>query len=246
MTDSQPQPAVSNLRVMHALLAKDWRFFRAPIVALLLLCAGCYLTALTQTRVSRSEIYYSPLIDQATEGLMTGAQLSLMLCALLAAAFGGVAIAGERAARSADFLAALPITRRQIVLSKCITSASALGAFTALHTAVLLFALHFSGQPAERGGAWKLAVSSAIWLGFTVSFFGAAWLLSTFTRSGPISACVSIAITIAVFVLALVYLQGHDRADYMQLVRHLVLPPLAIGLASLISGTLYYLRRVEP
>jgi hypothetical protein len=71
-------------------------------------------------------------------------------------------------------------------------------------------------------------------------------LLSTFARSGPISACVSIAITIAALVLARSAEPEGAPADTWHWAFRLGLLPSAIGLASLFAGTLYYLRRVAP
>jgi ABC-type transport system involved in multi-copper enzyme maturation permease subunit len=238
MTDSQPPFAVSNLQIMRALLAKDWRFFRVPLIALILVGVGCYLIALTAMSETRSKA-------EVVDSLADWAVVACNLTALLAAAFGGVSIAGERSDRTSDFIALLPVARKQIILSKWTVSVLMLGGCALIH---LMLARSFGTAlyEAQRRSRAPWTIVTVVWIAFTTSFFGIAWLLSTFTRSGPISACVSIAITVAGLVLAVVYLQGHDRADYLEVLRHVVLPPLAIGLASLIAGTSYYLRRVEP
>jgi ABC-type transport system involved in multi-copper enzyme maturation permease subunit len=63
----------------------------------------------------------SSVVRTVTESPFAG------VVALIAAAFGGLAIAGERADRTGDFLAMLPVSRLQIPLSKWLISLATLG-----------------------------------------------------------------------------------------------------------------------
>jgi ABC-type transport system involved in multi-copper enzyme maturation permease subunit len=234
-------PVVSNLNVMRVLFVKDWRLFRAPMVALIVVGAVCYLIAL-------ASIFYPQADHDTLDSLFTAALVSFELTGFLAAAFGGVAIAGERADRTADFLGLLPVRRMQIVLSKLTVSILMIGACAAFHLLILgLTLLAWSNYyPTNRGPhdvQWVTALP--MWFGFTTSLFGIAWLLGTFLRSGPISACVSIATTIAWFaVVALRLDAGHYRDEVVPITLSSI--SLAVGLSTLVGGTIYYLRRIAP
>jgi ABC-type transport system involved in multi-copper enzyme maturation permease subunit len=240
MSASKP-PVVSNLYVMLALLAKDWRLFRAPMVALIVVGAACYLIALANTLYPQTD-------HDALESLFTAAVVSIELTGLLAAAYGGVAIAGERADRTADFLGLLPVSRMQIILSKWMVSLLMIGLCAAFHLLVLGLCLLarsniHPGNVGPRQVQWATALP--LWIGFTTSLFGIAWLLSTFLRSGPISACVSIATTIALFAMVALRLDaGHYSEQQVPLVLGSL--SLAAGLLSMFGGAIYYLRRIAP
>jgi len=84
------------------------------------------------------------------------------------------------------------------------------------------------------------AAAVALWSGGTICLFGVAWLFSTFTKSAPISASVSIAATIVIAVLT-----GSGRYQGEPFLI-LALVMAVIGLSSLVAGTIYYLRRISP
>jgi ABC-type transport system involved in multi-copper enzyme maturation permease subunit len=236
---------------MRALLAKDWRFFRAPMIALLVVGPACFLIALTAVFSSHPA---EGVIDTALQCLFIAAIVACALTSLLASAFGGIAIAAERTDRTADFMALLPVTRMQILLSKWIISISMLlasaGTYLAIAGASLLIVLcRHSRDPASMNEMHRdmgdLLTSIACWIGFTAAFFGIGWLLSTFTRSGPISACISIAMTIAV---AAVFGLAMDNSRYRDQDLSLAFASLllAIGLLAASGGAIYYRKRIAP
>jgi hypothetical protein len=234
MSESSALPTASSLQIMRVLLAKDWRLFRAPMIALTVIGLWRYLIWLTP-------MFGMGLRDHLFNSLLDWQIGACDPTALFAAVFGGIAIAGERSNGAADFLAVLPITRGQIIFSKWMVSAVMVGACMFLHF-LLAYSFQSSSNIGQLGpGFW--ARSAVVWIGFTTSFFGIAWLLSTFTRSGPISTCVSIGLTIAIFFQEEI---SDVPPDVWARCCRLALPPLSIGLASLIVGTLYYLRRVAP
>ena len=254
MSESNPLAASSNLRIMRALLAKDWRLNRTTMVGLIAAGAGCYLICMAIIPGNHSSDNEA---DKVAGAVLAGAAGALALTALLASAFGGIAIAGERTDRTSDFIGLLPVTRTQIILSKWIVSTLMLGTCAAFHVLVALTAALIPASPerhalllgltpteyeALRKAAEGAACWAAVWTSCAISFFGVAWLPSTFTRSGPISACISIAITSASVGVAL-SLEGHTQRE---LLLCLFMFPAAVGLASLAVGTLYYLRRVAP
>jgi ABC-type transport system involved in multi-copper enzyme maturation permease subunit len=241
MMPASKSSVVSNLEVMRVLFAKDWRLFRAPMIALIVVGLGCYLIALFN-------VLYPQTQQPARESWLTAAAISFELTGLLASAFGGVAIAGERADRTANFVAMLPVTRFQIILSKWLVSISMISAFAVLHLLVIgicTLARSYTYPGDGRLGDLQWAIALEVWIGFTASLFGIAWLLGTFLRSGPISACISIAVTIASFLVPAMLLDGgiHGGKD-----PSLVVAPLTIfiGVLCTIGGACYYTRRVAP
>jgi ABC-type transport system involved in multi-copper enzyme maturation permease subunit len=237
----------SNPQIMRALLAKDRRLFRLPMTGLLVASAGSYLVAfIVIPIVGRTEWSIEPV-------LLAAPILAIEMTALLASTFGGLAIAGERSDQTADFLGLLPVTRKQIVLSKWIVSIFTLGFCGLFHTAVALFLTGFIAPHnalhdlRHNPAGWaSVAAFGVLWIGCTTSFFGVAWLLSTFTKSGPISACTSIAVTLGSAGLTGFCIERPDRIEEWKVLLTLGCFMLAIGLSSLIAGTVHYLRRIEP
>ena len=237
MNEFKPKMAGSNLHIMCALLAKDWRLFRLPTFALVTIVVGCYSPAAASERF----LGYHSLAFGATV-------LAATLSGVLASAFGGLAIAGERADRTMDFLGVLPITRGQIIFSKWTISFLVLGLCALLQYFIATVLMRVVVSPLD-GTGWSSGPLPQVipeWVAFSASFFGIAWLLGTFLRTPAISACASIAATLAWFAIIETrqhanHMEHHPRASLI-----LTSVSLAIGLTSLIGGTLYYLRRVEP
>jgi hypothetical protein len=85
----------------------------------------------------------------------------------------------------------------------------------------------------------------AMWLGSAVCLFGVAWLFGTFLNTAPISACISIAIFVTAMLLAGLCMEKRELKDWqVQLIAGSV--GFAIGLPSLIGGSIYYLKRIAP
>ena len=233
MQDSKVPSAASNLQIMRALLAKDWRYFRLPMLALLIAGAGCY------AMVSASMLFMQPS-ETTPQAISSGAGVAIALTAMIASAFGGIAIAGERADRTGDFMALLPVTRFQMLLSKCVMSVLLLGASVIFHAFIAFYVL---------GPYWKATPEWSHGLtlcsGLTISFFGIAWLFSSFTKSGPISACIAIAITLGSTVLVSLSFDGHNHTEFIVTMTTTAVTT-AIGMTSLACGTVYYLRRIAP
>ena len=254
MNDPESLGQTPYLQTMRALLAKDWRLFRLPLSALVAVGLGCYpITVAAVLGGSEANAAYY---------LFNAAMLACEVTAVLASVFGGAALTGERADHTADFLNTLPVTRSQIIVSKWMVCMIMVGASLGLHSlvALIFWRLETSGSRATLalpiwvqrayGPAWSLAAywesASAFAAACIISLFGVAWGLSAFTKSGPICACASIAVTIATVVLAKNGLGDPRLVGAWEAAYRLALPPAAIGLSSLVAGTLYYLRRVAP
>lgn len=226
----------ADFEIMRALIAKDWRLLRVPVIGLLIASAGAYLLAYL---LLRGHVLRGNPRTVLTSATIAGAFFAGALTSLLASIFGGVVIAGERSERSCDFLSLLPVTRKQIVLGKLIVSAGILCACAAIHGSIdLLF------DTTTQCYGWKgVRFDAAIWFGWTISFFGVAWLFSTLTPSGPISASASIAVTVvcAALVADETYQPGRREWE-LQIAAAL----FSVGIVSMVAGVLYYLRRIAP
>jgi ABC-type transport system involved in multi-copper enzyme maturation permease subunit len=222
-----------NIHIIRALLAKDWRFFRLPMLALLITGAGCYAL------VSASMLFMQPG-ESSPQAISSGAGIAIALTAMIASAFGGMAIAGERADRTSDFMALLPVTRFQMLLSKWLVSLMLLGGSAMFHAFIAFYVLHLDQQTIT---IWSHGLTLSV--GLTFSFFGIAWLFSSFTKSGPISACIAIAITLGSTVLVSLSFEGHNHSEFI-VTMTTAATTAAIGMISLACGTVYYLRRIAP
>jgi ABC-type transport system involved in multi-copper enzyme maturation permease subunit len=228
---------------MRALIVKDLRFFRVPMIGLLIVVVSCYVLAMLANidfAHNGDGISLRILIPYDTPAVAAG------LTALMASAFGGLALAGERKDRSAEFVALLPIRRWQIMLSKWVVGGCILFGCASV--------FGFLGRLIELSNQWVVDADSilaqlGLWFGFTLCFFGIAWFFGSFSNSAVISTCVAIAATIALSVLVESISHhgetfGLNRA--LALERALTVVTMCAGLLSLCAGTVNYLLRVDP
>jgi hypothetical protein len=225
--------------IVRALLLGEGRFLPLPITGLIAAFVGAHLLVGRDAWSYAHEIghVWTPLLitlDDASD-------FAILLTILLASAFGAISIAGERKERTADFLALLPVTRKQIVTSKFIVTAVVMVGFLAFYGSILL--LLWGVRLDEMS---QIPASAALVAALATSFFGVAWLLSTFTTSPAISAWVSIAVTLFVYVYMGAEWRWTDRAALSEFNHVVTATLLAIGLSSVIGGTIYYLRRIAP
>ncbi len=169
---------------------------------------------------------------------LTAVGLSVLLTAFIA----GNAIAGERADRSAEFAAYLPISRTSAVTSK------ALLAFGVCLFICLINILTFHATVPVDGN-WpgpdtREVISVA---GLTaLCMFGVAWLFSALLTS-PAMAAIPGLLAPLLLVLGLSFIEMAPGPEWVSdsIWWYLVLCSV-LGLACFAAGTLYYLRRVEP
>src|SRR5207253_1733249 len=98
------------------------RLNRVAVVGSVFLLAAPYGIGIISFIANRTDYYVPPASPWQEVRLIavTCGGFGLMVTVFLAAIFGGIAFAQERRDRSADFLAMLPTSRRQIVISKFI------------------------------------------------------------------------------------------------------------------------------
>ena len=170
---------------MKALLWKDYRQNRSFLVAagafLLLPYAVVVLIGVVEmlTDAHTSEVIWAQYF--------VGASItSLFISAMLSAFVAGNAVAGERADRSAEFAAILPISRRSSIISKALLAATACF-FMWLANGFVLYLTTFA-EGVERTPVTDNFVPALA--ATTVFTFGVSWLVSTLV-SRPATATVS-------------------------------------------------------
>jgi ABC-type transport system involved in multi-copper enzyme maturation permease subunit len=151
---------------------------------------------------------------------------SVLTVALLA----GNAFAGERADRSAEFIAYLPLQRRRTLISKLLLHLIVLVALLAVNLPML-------GQPF---GLDELGVG----IGIALLLYGVNWLVSSI-QSSPALATVSGFLTLMLFALVAAMYEDLTRtpgsSDWLQM---MITLPVAIVCFSV--GIWYYLRGSKP
>jgi ABC-type transport system involved in multi-copper enzyme maturation permease subunit len=195
-------------------------------------------------------------VGPVTEGGLSRLQMNLLLSAIWSlvlsqvtlALLGGNAIACERADRSAEFLAYLPVARTRILAAKIVLALVTVALIWIPNLLILRWT--FGGLP-EQGDevyatGWIVLGTVAI---TGLAFYCIAWLLSSVLESPTFSICGGLVTPyLVMMVLALLgwwfgYIEEPIGLWYWGTYRGtcLVLAPACFA-----AGTWYYLRRVEP
>jgi ABC-type transport system involved in multi-copper enzyme maturation permease subunit len=224
---------------MRTLLWKDYRQNRKVLAVVGILVAMPYLFACVFMRSGSRENWAS-----AFSGASTWA---LVLATAMTAFVAGNAIAGERADRSAEFAAYLPIGRRRALASKAILASGVCAAMVLFNLAVLCTAVRWlKHEYGPRDAVFVMAVCA----GATgVLFFGVAWLFSALSNSPPLAAVTGIGSGIILAAaLSAIEIARNPGGSLVHKSVFDWYPPLCllIGLATFVAGTVYYLRRREP
>jgi ABC-type transport system involved in multi-copper enzyme maturation permease subunit len=233
-----------DFRVNHLVLAVGAGVLLAPHLLWLLIVLGIYWGY-----IAHDGMTWPAAIDIWSRDLMVVALWSLMLSGLTAALLGGNAVAGERADRSAEFLASLPVSRRQIIVSKAVLALSAVALIWAVN--LLVIATQTSSTfPSQVGKPLSDILDGvAICACVTCSAFGVAWFFSVWLTSPALAACAGLLAPFILFMIfALLAEFGGGRTGYGDNFAVLAysLVCALVGIAGFVAGTVSYLRRVEP
>ncbi len=222
------------LTMFRALLAKDLRVN----ATVLLVSLGAWLAPYA-VLTSHRMIYDLPA-GLAREGwsstLQAAAALSLAASVVAGLLLGANAFAAERSDRSAEFLALLPVSRRQIVASKLLVALAPLAIIWGTGLP-LIYGLDRL-TPVEVG---------PVIFACLLLVFGVSWLGSSFLGS-PMNA---LGLTLGVVMVLLLII---GQADYVYRdaigTRQFTIAIFglfaALGVAGFVAGTWIALRRIEP
>jgi hypothetical protein len=234
------------MTTLLTLMKKDWRVFRGPVIACVILGVVPYLVVFAAAFVP--DHYHTSWRQQFTETISGAAVCSLIVTGVFAGIFASAAFAAERNDRSADFLLLLPPRRIDILLSKLAVAVPWLILCFAVHCIICVagvFAMSSESRYFSKiqfnnplDGQQNIAYG-------VVGLFGMAWMFSTFLRSTAISMCIPLVTVIATaaFVgLASSLLEWSQQRT----LDTWCLFSLVIGFVCFAAGTAHYLRRVEP
>jgi ABC-type transport system involved in multi-copper enzyme maturation permease subunit len=211
---------------MMALIRKDLRVNLVPIVGSAVVLALVYSLSFFENDGSNNTYFVMGVFG-------------IIIIVIMAAAYGGIAFAQERRDRSADFLALLPVTRSRIVASKLVAAFLPMAAMWALNTAFLVAAYLGGRRTAFTSDVpGMLCTYGAIFM----LHFGVAWMLSTFLTSPAIATAIALAVT-AFLGLSFEHfsMQLRSMGAFYWAIRM-----ASVGIACLIAGSIYYIKRIEP
>ena len=226
---------------MKALLWKDFRLNRLILVMGLALFVGPFLVVIA----AAWREHWPSLPPRSTwpYGLLPAALVSAGLSLLTLVTLAGNSIACERADRSAEFLAYLPPSRRQILGSKLLTILLPV-AFVWAFNLILAWSLTPSIGPAP-GGVGSAADTLTGLACVAALLFGAAFLGSALLDSPAMATSLGIGAVLAlIFTFAM--LGAFAGWSQEQLKFRSNVASVTLGFGCFACATAHYLRRVEP
>jgi len=231
-----------NQDAMRWLFWKEYRLNRLIVYVTLFLMVFPHLFALYAIwwRYRHYGIPAGTWLDYLAVSSLYGLCLSQAALALI----GGNAMAGERADRSAEFQAYLPLTRGKILGAKLLMALAIAGMIWLTNASILCMLGRDNGYEFWRNTE-ELIVVLANTATTGLTFFGVAWLFSSFLTSPTFSVCAGL-------ITPLLVVSGVAYIDYLFEIRDLNIglwyraicltaAPVCFAL-----GTWLYLRRVEP
>ena len=230
---------------MRMLLSKDIRLNR---MVLLIGAAMVFLPYGIAAAFALNEAYASsaPIHRSWPNLLLAANHFCLMFWPVVAALLGGNAFACERADRSAEFLAYLPPSRRQIATSKLSVVLIATLVFWGLNLLLFWLGRSHIGDDTFQYLDLSEAAPKSSFAAIGVLTFGVGWLVSSVAKNTGPAAVIGLASPAVLFGLmqGTTWLFGWPNNDHFG--RWFVGCGLSIGLLASVGGWHLYLSRREP
>ncbi len=231
--------------MLTALVRKDLRLCRLPIIAGVLLLAAPFL-------MSAIMVMNMPLWEEATAAsawavlIATGCHFSAACSQATLAMLSGSLIAVERADRSAEFLAYLPPSRLEVLGGKLIVLGSGVCVIWGVNLCLDVVAGWLAGDIQAAHLLTDNLVGFPQLAAVGMVAIGGGWCASAcLDNTGP---PVAVAFMSPLVVLGLVqlcrYLTGWP--DALDFARVYFTSCAVAGIGAFLFGSVYYLRRVEP
>lgn len=218
--------------MLKALLWKDFRQHGKFLVACGVLLLIPYVFAVVVLMMDRVSVH--PVEEWIR--IFSGASIANVFLAIVLVAFiAGNAIAGDRADRSAEFTAYLPIDRKTAVLSKLITALGICVVMVGVMSVIAWILTPSDMMPREPG----------LWLFSAIPLFGVAWFFSSFVRAPTIAAAMGVAIPVGLG-LTCAFLDDVNSLKKTDMVVVFFVVSFAVGALCFAAGVVHYLLRVEP
>ena len=231
--------------MLIALIKKDIRICRLPILIGLLLLAAPFV--LSWALIRTMPLWTEAVAQHAWAAVLgTGCYFSLLCSFPTLAMISGCIIAAERADRSAEFLAYLPPSRRQILVSKFLVLLTTLILIWGTNLAIFLLANWLEGETDAASTVMQDFSTVRIFLVVGIAGMGSGWLGSAISNNtGP---AVGLAFITPVLIMPGIYLisQLTNWPSPLDYEGYFIGCCLATGGLSFVLGTTYFLHRVEP
>jgi len=165
---------------------------------------------------------------------------------------GGNAFAGERADRSAEFIACLPLPRTRRLSSKLILAISATALIWGINLLVLWILVNLSPELRSKFNSPDMPLMLSYVAITGLVFYGVSWLISSF-QSSPTFAVVGGLLTPLLVIMGLNGLNAAAWATDMDVrsvdrfvgIGYAIICPI-LAIVGFSIGTWYYLTRIEP
>ncbi len=230
---------------MKSLLWKDYRNNRLLLIFGFAVCVGPWIIAIVryiQLSMKGEDVWWGADPWVSTFSVSVG--LSLITIAML----GGNAIAAERADRSAEFLAYLPVSRKSILLSKALIAVPTALVIWMVNLVLLFWvtpciaegvsAADMVRRPEVREMLGVLAATSILLL-------GSGWFWSAVLNSHGLATGMSFFV-LAVVVLGITGIEYGLGVEGFFTNKTITIVSLVVGIGGYMAGCGYYLRRLEP
>lgn len=224
---------------MKTLLWKDIRLNSMIIVYALITTVGLFFAMAVVNKIVEWRTGFC--IQSWSMLFGSAALLSLILQLVTITLLGACAFAPERADRTAEFMAYMPVSRGQVILSKIILSLM-IFAFIGLWDIGTVYLVD-SGKGVENGNSFsKVAL---MFSSMSLCIFSCSWFVSTMSQSHGLAAAVGILVPIGCIgiLLTITHLMGWSE-DWLNHGMPIML--LSLGFVGFTAGVRYYLWRVEP
>jgi len=226
---------------MNALLWKDYRINRLVVIVAVVILFGPLIAASIVNGIA--QMRYHAMVNWF-EVVTQTACVTLAFSLVTVALAGANAFAGERADRSAEFMAYLPPTRKQKLCSKLIV-ASCVISLVVIVLLLMFYALApLAGEETTQTVRLRQDFSCVMWP-TVVLIFGAAWCGSSVLSSPTFAAGIGFFAPWVLFALMALVCYGFDLVNVnKQLWWIWTATPL--GVLAFAVGCVWYLRRIEP
>ncbi len=244
------------MRVLMALLAKDWRVVKPVVILgfLFMLAPTVIQTGVNawRTVASSDSLSVTARYDEMREWFLAAVMIGFLVWCAICPALGGVMFARERRDRSAELLELLPITRGMRLLSKVIVTVSALVVAVVVTTQLWHLGASMWSSPSgyDPRDLWELMRPL---IGFMIVMVGLSWLLSSILRSEILATAVTFgAVCLTAMLMGMLPGPANTQNWYDWInnwfpVHGLALAVLlaTIGLLAFIAGCIITIRRRE-
>ena len=226
---------------MRALLWKDYRLNRMVLFIGVLLLVAPFAMAVGGNVYS---LWRHGTYSAWPDTLVHSGTMSLAFSLITIGLLGGNAVAGERSDRSTEFLAYLPPTRRKLIASKALLALSAVLVIWLVNLLMIYAVAPLTGEllPHVLQNRSE-AVGALVYTG--VFLFGGSWLASCVLRSCALALGIGVVGPVAL-ILVLELLRSVFGYPELEVGWWYATLSLVVGAGCFLSGTCYYLRRIDP